>query len=65
MTWLRGAAKRGELPLPLNQIAPSLLHMHANRLLRSAQRRHELVLYDFLHRLYDARADRARAVANA
>ena len=62
---LRTAAERGELSLPLTALAPSLLHMHANRLLRYEQRRHELVLYDFLYRLYDARAARAREAAPA
>jgi thiopeptide-type bacteriocin biosynthesis protein len=65
MAHLRSAAAHGELSLALNEIAPSLLHMHANRLLRSDQRRHELVLYDFLYRLYDARAARARTMAAA
>ena len=34
--------------------------MHANRLLRSAHRRQELVLYDFLARLYESRAIRTQ-----
>ena len=34
-----------ELSLSLAKLAPSLLHMHANRLLRSDQRRQEMVLY--------------------
>ena len=38
----------------------SLLHMHVNRMLRSAQREHELVLYDFLVQLYASRRARAR-----
>jgi thiopeptide-type bacteriocin biosynthesis protein len=62
---LRFAAAHGELSLPLSEIAPSLLHMHANRLLRSDQRRHEIVLYDFLHRLYDAQSARTRSAATA
>ena len=33
--------------------------MHANRLLRSAPREHELVLYDFLARHYTAQARRS------
>ena len=41
-------------------IAPSLLHMHANRLLRSAARAQELVLHDFLGRLYDGQSARSR-----
>jgi thiopeptide-type bacteriocin biosynthesis protein len=46
--------------LTLSSLAPSLVHMHVNRLLRSAHRRQELVLYEFLDRLYHARAARAR-----
>jgi thiopeptide-type bacteriocin biosynthesis protein len=39
---------------PLADLASSHVHMHVNRLLRSDQRAHELVLYDFLARLYRA-----------
>ena len=35
--------------------------MHANRLLRSAQRAQELLIYDFLERLYESAAARAGA----
>ena len=34
------------------EVAGSLLHMHANRMLRGASRAQELVLYDFLFRHY-------------
>ena len=34
--------------------------MHVNRIIRSAQRAHELVLYDFLYLLYESRAARER-----
>jgi hypothetical protein len=40
-------------------LAPSYLHLHANRVLRSAQRVQEMVLYDFLARLYDSRSARS------
>jgi thiopeptide-type bacteriocin biosynthesis protein len=43
-------------------LAMSLAHMHVNRLLRSAQRAQELVLYEMLDRLYTAQAARAGAV---
>jgi hypothetical protein len=49
------------LSAPLPELAPSYLHMYANRLLRSAHRAQELVVYDFLCRLYDARAARVHA----
>jgi thiopeptide-type bacteriocin biosynthesis protein len=57
---LRAAEQAGQLSTPLPDLALSYLHMHANRLLRSAQRAQELVLYDFLDRLYEARAARLR-----
>ena len=34
--------------------------MHVNRLIRSAQRAHELVLYDLLARLYESKLARAK-----
>ena len=34
--------------------------MHVNRLIRSAQRAHELVLYDLLTRLYESQVARAK-----
>src|SRR5688500_19004346 len=57
---LRRAEASGRLTVPLVALAPSLLHMHAVRLLRSAQRAQELVLYDFLARIYQSRLARAR-----
>jgi thiopeptide-type bacteriocin biosynthesis protein len=48
------------LAVPLDQLAGSYLHMHANRLLRSAARPQELVIYDFLVRLYESRVARAK-----
>ncbi|MDN5916015.1 MAG: lantibiotic dehydratase [Pseudonocardia sp.] len=57
---LRALDAAGELTLPLDELAPSYLHMHANRLLRASQRRQEAVLYDFLTRLYEQRQHRDR-----
>jgi thiopeptide-type bacteriocin biosynthesis protein len=42
----------------LAELAISLAHMHVNRLLRSAQRAQELVLYEMLDRLYTSCAAR-------
>ncbi|MEM9490146.1 MAG: lantibiotic dehydratase C-terminal domain-containing protein [Myxococcota bacterium] len=39
----------------IDRLADSLVHMHINRVIRSAQRAHELVIYDLLARLYRAR----------
>lgn len=44
--------------LPLDDLAASYAHMHANRLLRSGHRAQELVIHDFLTRLYQARMRR-------
>jgi lantibiotic biosynthesis protein len=45
----------------LAELTMSLAHMHVNRLLRSAQRAQELVLYEMLDRLYTSRAARQDA----
>jgi hypothetical protein len=58
MTELNACTATGRLSVPLMELAPSFLHMHANRLLRSAHRVQELVLYDFLVRLYESRTAR-------
>ena len=50
----------GRLSQPLAKLAASCVHMHVNRLLRSAHRKQELVLYDFLARLYESRTIRTR-----
>jgi thiopeptide-type bacteriocin biosynthesis protein len=55
---LKACARAGRLAVPLAELALSYLHMHANRLLRSAHRAQELVLYDFLARLYESQAAR-------
>ncbi len=41
-------------------LAGSFIHMHVNRMIRSAARAHEAVIYGFLHREYLSRAARAR-----
>jgi thiopeptide-type bacteriocin biosynthesis protein len=57
---LRKADADGRLRTPLPALAGSLVHMHANRMLRAAARANELVLYDFLTRLYEGRRARRR-----
>jgi thiopeptide-type bacteriocin biosynthesis protein len=57
---LKALEMAGCLSGPLTRLAPSYIHMHINRLLRSAQRCHEVVLYDFLDRLYESRLARLR-----
>ena len=51
---LTSLATTGALTAPLPELAGSLLHMHANRLLATAPNAHETVLYDFLRRHYES-----------
>jgi thiopeptide-type bacteriocin biosynthesis protein len=60
---LRRLEQAGRLTLSVAQIAPALVHMQVNRLIRSAHRAHELVLYDLLAAIYDSRAARAARAA--
>jgi lantibiotic biosynthesis protein len=55
---LRRLAETGMLTEPLVDLAGSLAHMQVNRLLRSAQRAQELMLYELLDRSYSSRAAR-------
>jgi thiopeptide-type bacteriocin biosynthesis protein len=57
---LRERERAGRLNQTLADLAPSYVHMHVNRIIRSAQRAHEMVLYDFLYLLYESRAARER-----
>jgi thiopeptide-type bacteriocin biosynthesis protein len=62
---LRQCEQAGRLTQPLVKLAGSFIHMHANRILRSAPREQEFVLYDFLGRLYDSQAARQSAVSKS
>jgi thiopeptide-type bacteriocin biosynthesis protein len=55
---LKASEAAGRLSRPLQELAVSFVHMHVNRLLRSAQRAQELVIYEFLARLYDSQLAR-------
>lgn len=57
-------AVAGELTVSLEQLAISFIHMYINRLVRSAQRAHELVIYFSLERLYDSRLARSPSAAD-
>jgi thiopeptide-type bacteriocin biosynthesis protein len=57
---LRELERAGRLTSTLADMASSYVHMHVNRIIRSAQRAHELVLYDFLYLLYESKAARER-----
>jgi lantibiotic biosynthesis protein len=55
---LRAKADAGRLSVDICELAMSLAHMHVNRMLRSAQRAQELVLYEMLGRAYTSHAAR-------
>ncbi|MET0406244.1 MAG: lantibiotic dehydratase [Cystobacter sp.] len=54
------ARREARLSQSVESLAGDLLHMHANRMLPGEQRAQELVLYDFLERLYRSRLARER-----
>lgn len=58
VTELRSADKSGRLTTGIEALANSYCHMHVNRVLRAAHRLQELVIYDLLDRLYQARLAR-------
>jgi lantibiotic biosynthesis protein len=55
---LQSAWSKRRLTLPLEALAGSFLHMHVNRMMVDEARAQELVLYDFLARLYRSRLSR-------
>ncbi|WXA88046.1 lantibiotic dehydratase [Pendulispora rubella] len=55
---LRGLRDRGELLTSWDALVGSFVHMHVNRVIREYQRKHELVLYEFLVRAYSSIAAR-------
>jgi thiopeptide-type bacteriocin biosynthesis protein len=61
---LRARERDGRLSQPLDWLGGSLQHLHVNRVLRSAQRAQELVLYDLLRRHYESELARARKRVN-
>ena len=58
---LRALFEAGRLDAAVEDLVRSYVHMHVNRMLRSDWRQHELVLYDFLFRLYDGHLARELA----
>ena len=51
---LRAAVSDQRVALPLPVLCSSFIHLHANRLLRSAHRAQEFVIYSMLDRLYQS-----------
>jgi thiopeptide-type bacteriocin biosynthesis protein len=55
---LRECEDSGELLTTYRELAVSYVHMHVNRVVPSAARAHELLLYDFLHQFHRGRVSR-------
>jgi thiopeptide-type bacteriocin biosynthesis protein len=49
---IRALQEKGKLTVPVDIILESYIHMIMNRIFRSRQRLHEMVIYDFLFRHY-------------
>ncbi|MCC6129445.1 MAG: thiopeptide-type bacteriocin biosynthesis protein, partial [Acidobacteria bacterium] len=62
---LRSAESTGRLDRPLRVIAGSFVHMFLNRIFAAGHQKQEVVVYDFLSRLYGAVTSRERGVAAA
>jgi len=58
MDKIHALSRAGRLSRSLSDIALSYVHMHVNRLMRSQPRTHELVVYDYLAKLYSGRCTR-------
>jgi thiopeptide-type bacteriocin biosynthesis protein len=61
---LESAKKTGKLTKTIPELASSYIHMHLNRMFRSAANAQEMVLYDFLTRTYDSRLAKEKRSAN-
>ena len=57
---LKTFAEAGRLSSPLPKLISSFVHMHANRILRPAQRNEESLLYHLLVRFYRSQVARGR-----
>jgi thiopeptide-type bacteriocin biosynthesis protein len=58
---IQAGRSSGAIVAPLGQLLSAYVHMHVNRVLRLAQRKQELVLYDLATRLYAALNAQERA----
>lgn len=52
--------KKNECEISLNELVASYIHMTMNRLFRSKNRLHELILYDFMRRYYTSKIVRTK-----
>ncbi|OFX41325.1 MAG: hypothetical protein A2X08_15505 [Bacteroidetes bacterium GWA2_32_17] len=59
---LKNLENENKLEIPIDQLMNSYLHMMCNRLFKSKQRLHELVLYDFLCQYYTSQKARKKQI---
>jgi thiopeptide-type bacteriocin biosynthesis protein len=59
---LRAAISEQRVALPLPVLCGSFIHLHSNRLLRSAHHAQEFVIYCMLDRLYDSMQARKKPI---
>jgi thiopeptide-type bacteriocin biosynthesis protein len=52
--------RNGTLQVSLNDLLCSHIHMMLNRFFRTQQRKHELVIYDYLYRYYDSEINKLK-----
>ncbi len=57
---IKNLEQAGRLHTKIEDLIPSYSHMMINRLFKSKQRLHELVIYDFLHRYYKSEIARRK-----
>ncbi len=62
---LHSLEQTGRLSHSICELAVSYVHMHVNRVMCSIPRAHELVLYDFLFRIYSGRLARGEKCGSA
>ncbi len=55
--------KKRILMRSLSDLCMSFIHMHVNRMMRSARREQEMVLYDFLYKLYESQLAREKSLS--
>lgn len=55
-----GLERKSLLTVSVQELVENVVHLHVNRVMRVAQNSQELVIFDFLTRLYDSRKARKR-----
>jgi lantibiotic biosynthesis protein len=54
----RNFESHSRISVPIPELVKSFAHMHVNRIMRAGANEHEVILYDFLFRIYDSELKR-------